>query len=159
VRRPCRCSALVCARMCSCSVGARIAGVVCACVCAGMQPEAARWAPTRPRAAEQATSRRYLMRVQMKNITFIFSSSQAHTAATVTEYSIETHDHPHITRRQKLKLHAANGVAITCYCLHEQHKHSAQADDAINRVSGSHCFLRTPTSAHLLIDDIVQAAR
>ena len=31
---------------------------------------------------------------------------------TVTEYSIETHDHPHITRRQKLKLHAANGVAI-----------------------------------------------
>ena len=56
MRRPCRCSALVCARMCSCSVGARIAGVVCACVCAGMQPEAARWAPTRPRAAEQATS-------------------------------------------------------------------------------------------------------
>ena len=81
MRRPCRCSALVCARMCSCSVGARIAGVVCACVCAagsaaGMQPEAARWAPTRPRAAEQATSRRYLMRVQMKNITLIFSSSQ-----------------------------------------------------------------------------------
>ena len=33
MRRPCRCSALVCARMCSCSVGARIAGVVCACVC------------------------------------------------------------------------------------------------------------------------------
>lgn len=76
VWRPCRCSALVCAPMCSCSVGARIAGVVCACVCAGMQPEAARWAPTRPRAAEQATSRRYLMRVQMKNITLIFSSSQ-----------------------------------------------------------------------------------
>ena len=71
---------------------------------------------------------------------------------TVTEYSIETHDHPHITRRQKLKLHAANGVAITCYCLHEQHKHSAQADDALNRVSGSHCSLRTPTSARLLID-------
>ena len=78
---------------------------------------------------------------------------------TVTEYSIETHDHPHITRRQKLKLHAANGVAITCYCLHEQHKYSAQSDDALNRVSGSQCSLRTPTSARLLIDDIVQAAR
>ena len=26
-------SALVCARMCSCSLGARIAGVVCACMC------------------------------------------------------------------------------------------------------------------------------
>ena len=160
VRRPCRCSALVCARMCSCSVGARIAGVVCACVCAGMQPEAARWAPTRPRAAEQATSRRYLMRVQMKNITLIFSSSQgSYSRDGHRVQHRNTHDHPHITRRQKLKLHAANGVAITCYCLHEQHKHSAQADDALNRVSGSHCFLRTPTSAHLLIDDIVQAAR
>ena len=57
-------------------VGARIAGVVCACVCASIQPEAARWAPTRPRAAEQATSRRYLMRVHMKNITLSFASSQ-----------------------------------------------------------------------------------
>ena len=65
-----------CARFFAHVVGARVAGVVCACVCAGMQPEAARWAPTRPRAAEQATSRRYLMRVQMKNITLIFSSSQ-----------------------------------------------------------------------------------
>ena len=71
----------------------------------------------------------------------------------------DTHDLPCGTRRQKLKLHAASGVAITCYCLHEQHKYSAQADDALNRVSGSQCSLRTPTSARLLIDDIVQAAR
>ena len=58
--------------------------------------------------------------------------------------------------RQKLKLHAASGVAITCYCLHGQHKYSAQADDALNRVSGSQCSLRTPTSARLQIDGIVQ---
>ena len=58
--------------------------------------------------------------------------------------------------RQKLKLHAASGVAITCYCLHGQHRYSAQADDALNRVSGSQCSLRTPTSARLQIDGIVQ---
>ena len=55
-------------------VGARIAGVVCACVCAGMRPEAARWAPTRPRAAEQAAARRDLMRMHIKHIILIFSS-------------------------------------------------------------------------------------
>ena len=55
-------------------VGARIAGVVCACVCAGMRPEAARWAPTRPRAAEQVAARRDLMRMHMKHIILIFSS-------------------------------------------------------------------------------------
>ena len=57
-------------------VGARIAVVMCACVCAGMRPEAARWAPTRPRAAEQAAARRDLMRVHVKNIILIFSSAQ-----------------------------------------------------------------------------------
>ena len=54
-----------------------------------------------------------------------------------------------------MKLHTASGVTTTCYCLHEQHKHSAQASDALNRVSGSHCSLRTPTSAHLLIGEDV----
>ena len=57
-----------CARVFAHVVGARIAGVVCACVCAGMRPEAARWAPTRPRAAEQAEARRDLMRMHIKHI-------------------------------------------------------------------------------------------
>ena len=67
------------ARSCACVfahvVGARVASVVCACrVCAGMRLEAARWAPTRPRAAEQAAARRGLMRVHIKNIILTFSS-------------------------------------------------------------------------------------
>jgi hypothetical protein len=63
-------------------VGARVAGVsscvhvVCVCAAAGMRPEATRWAPTQPRAAEQAAAWRYLMRVHIKNIIWIFSSSQ-----------------------------------------------------------------------------------
>ena len=57
-----------CARVFARVVGARIAGVVCACVLPGMRPEAARWAPTRPRAAEQAAARRDLMRVHIKHI-------------------------------------------------------------------------------------------
>ena len=51
-----------CARVFAHVVGTRIAGVVCACVCAGMRPEAARRAPTWPRAAEQAAARWCLMR-------------------------------------------------------------------------------------------------
>ena len=68
------------ARFCSCSRRAgRRRVVVCACVwcaAAGMRPEATRWAPTQPRAAEQAAAWRYLMRVHIKNIIWIFSSSQ-----------------------------------------------------------------------------------
>ena len=63
-----------CARLFAHVVGARVAGVVCACVCAGMRPEAARRAPTWPRAAEQAAARRDLMRVHIKNIILTFSS-------------------------------------------------------------------------------------
>ena len=63
-----------CARVFARVVGARIAGVVCACVCEGMWPDAARWALTQPRAAEQAAARRDLMRVHMTNIILIFSS-------------------------------------------------------------------------------------
>ena len=63
-----------CARVFAHVVGTWIAGVVCACVLPGMRPEAARWAPTRPRAAEQAAARRDLMRVHIKHISLIFSS-------------------------------------------------------------------------------------
>ena len=88
VRRPCRCSALVCVRVCSYSRGADRRCCVCiACVCAaaGMRPEAARWAPTRPRAAEQAASDA----CTYENIFLISQADKTHTAATVTEYSIE----------------------------------------------------------------------
>ena len=64
-----------CARVFAHVVGTWIAGVVCACVCAGMRPEAARRAPTWPRAAEQAAACRRLMRVHVKNMILIFSSS------------------------------------------------------------------------------------
>jgi predicted kinase len=65
-----------CARFCAHVVGARVAGVVCACVCAGMRPEAARRAPTWPRAAEQAAAWRDLMRVHITNILLTFSGRQ-----------------------------------------------------------------------------------
>ena len=72
---------------------------------------------------------------------------------------METHDHLHVTRRQKLKLHAASGVTITCYWLHEQHKCGQQADLALHYVSGALCSLRIPTSARLLIDIISRATQ
>ena len=72
---------------------------------------------------------------------------------------METHDHLHITRQQRLKLHAASGVTITCYWLHEQHKCGQQADLALHYVSGALCSLRIPTSARLLIDIISRATQ
>jgi hypothetical protein len=72
---------------------------------------------------------------------------------------METHDHLDVTRRQKLKLHAASGVTITCYWLHEQHKCGQQADLAVHYVSGALCSLRIPTSARLLIDIISRATQ
>jgi hypothetical protein len=68
-----------CVCICSCSRRAdrRCRLCVCVCVvCAGMRDAAASRRGTRSRAVEQATSQRYLMRVHMKNITLIFSSSQ-----------------------------------------------------------------------------------
>ena len=143
-------------------VGARIAGVVCACVCAAghTRPEARRKGPTLPHTAEQAAAQRYLLRVPITCKNLIFSSlNYTHIAATALDYSVETHDHPHGTRQQKLKLHAAIGVAITCYCLHEQHKYHLQAGHALHAVSGAACSLRTLVGARLLTDDDSKAAR
>ena len=98
MRRPCRCSALVCARMCSCSVGARIAGVVCACVCAGMRPEAARWAPTRPRAVEQAVARRDLIACAYQKDNLMFSSLQDSYSRDGHRVQLETHMIIHTAR-------------------------------------------------------------
>ena len=73
VRRPCRCSALVCARICSCSRRADRRCCVCMCV-RGTRPEARRKGPTLPHTAEQAAAQRYLLRVPITCMNLIFSS-------------------------------------------------------------------------------------
>ena len=73
VRRPCRCSALVCARICSCSRRADRRCCVCMCV-RGTRPEARRKGPTLPHTAEQAAAQRYLLRVPITCKNLIFSS-------------------------------------------------------------------------------------
>ena len=145
----------MCLRICSCSRRAD-RGVVCVCVSAGMRPEATRWAPTRLRAAEQAASRRYLMRVLMKNITLIFLNLtrliQPRRSPSRFLQHRNTFVTPQVTRWQKLKLHADNSTTFTSCCSHEQHKYSTQADNALSCTSGTYCSLQTPTSARLLVD-------
>ena len=63
-----------CARVFAHAVGARIAGVVCACVWRGTRLEARRKGPTLPITAEQAAAQRYLLRVPITCMNLIFSS-------------------------------------------------------------------------------------
>ena len=114
-------------------VGTRVAGVVCACVCAvplcqhaagSRQTGGATW----PRATEQAAARWYLMREHIKYISdFLKLTRLIYSRDRHRVQHGNTYHHPHGTRRQKMKLHAASGVAITCYCWHEQHMCNLQA--------------------------------
>ena len=148
-----------CARFFAHVAGAWVAGVVCACVCAGMRPEAARWAPTRPRAVEQAVARRDLIACAYQKDNLMFSSLQDSYSRDGHRVQLETHDHPHGTRRQQLKLHAASGVATTCYCSHEQQKCNLSASRAFHEASGATCSLRTLTGDRPLVDVDSKAAR
>jgi len=85
-----------CARFFAHVVGARVAGVVCACVCAGMRPEAARWAPTRPRAVEQAVARRDLIACAYQKDNLMFSSLQ--DSYSRDGHRVETHMIIHTAR-------------------------------------------------------------
>ena len=148
-----------CARVFAHVVGARIAVscvvscALCMCgVCAGMQPEAARWAPTRRRAVEQARSQRCAPEKYNFDFLKLTRLIQPRRSLSTRHRTGKRHDHPHITRRKRLKLHADNSNMFTSYWSHEQHKYNAQADDPLNCTSGAYCSLQTPKSACLLFD-------
>ena len=104
---------------------AQVAGVVCGvraicvcvCVCAGM--EAARRAPTWPRAgcslARFDACAYHKYNFELLRPTRLIQSRRSPSTAW------KHNDHPRGTRRQELKLHADNSTIFTSYCSHEQH--------------------------------------
>ena len=105
-------------------VGARIAVVGCACVCAGMRAGSRQTGADVASCGRAGCSLAGFDACAYHKYTFdflrptIFIQSRRSPS---TAWKHNDLDHPRGTRRQKLKLHADNSTIFTSYCSHEQH--------------------------------------